>query len=93
MGIFSARVKTILEGYMTTEKLSFEEAMQELESIVEKMEQGEISLEQSLESFERGVKLARHSQSLLNKAEQKVQKLSTESGEETLVDFSVESND
>ena len=61
--------------------------MQELEGIVEKMESGELSLEDSLQSFERGVQLARHSQKKLKEAEQKVQILTTENGQQNLVRF------
>ncbi|MEM0910807.1 MAG: exodeoxyribonuclease VII small subunit [Pseudomonadota bacterium] len=72
---------------MDTEKLSFEQAMQELEKLVAEMEQGEITLEQSLAHFERGITLARHSQHLLTKAEQKVQMLTSDQGQDTLMDF------
>ncbi|MFC3122085.1 exodeoxyribonuclease VII small subunit [Agaribacter flavus] len=72
---------------MNTDNLSFEQAMQELEQIVSQMEQGDISLEASLKSFERGISLARHSQSLLNKAEQKVKILTSNGIDENLQDF------
>jgi len=72
---------------MNAEELSFEQAMQELETIVTKMEQGDISLEASLQSFERGIALARRSQTLLEKAQQKVQILTQEGGEQHLEDF------
>ncbi len=72
---------------MDTENLSFEQAMLELEKLVAEMEQGEISLEQSLVHFERGITLARHSQQLLTKAEQRVQMLTSEQGKDALVDF------
>jgi exodeoxyribonuclease VII small subunit len=51
----------------------FEASLQELEALVEKMEQGELSLEQSLKDFERGVALTRACQQALQEAEQKVQ--------------------
>jgi exodeoxyribonuclease VII small subunit len=54
------------------ENLSFEEAMAELEGIVQAMEQGSLTLEQSLKQFERGVQLANASNDKLNSAEQKV---------------------
>lgn len=60
----------------------FETAMTELEALVQRMESGELSLEDSLKEFERGVKLTRICQSSLKVAEQRV-KLLTESGEET----------
>ncbi len=54
------------------DNLSFEEAMDELASIVSDMEQGELTLEQSLKQFERGIGLAAASAEKLNQAEQKV---------------------
>lgn len=65
--------------------LSFEASMQELESIVKQMEQGELPLEQALEKFERGIQLARQSQTTLKEAEQKVKILMTQNGQENLV--------
>lgn len=55
---------------------SFEEALAELEALVESLEKGELSLEDSLKSFERGVSLTRTCQQALKEAEQKVQILS-----------------
>lgn len=66
---------------------SFEDSMQELETLVEAMETGELSLEDSLEHFERGVKQIRTCQKALDEAEQKVKILLQESGEEQLSDF------
>lgn len=57
---------------------SFEDALNELESLVERMEQGELSLEDSLESFERGVALTRSCQQALKAAEQKVEILTSQ---------------
>ncbi len=51
----------------------FEATLHELESLVEQMEQGELSLEDSLKSFEKGIKLTRECQSALSEAEQKVE--------------------
>lgn len=59
--------------------VSFEDAIAELETIVESMEEGDISLEESLLAFERGIELTRKCQSTLLAAEQKIQKL-TEDG-------------
>lgn len=60
------------------EQMSFEVAMQKLSEIVEKMEGGELPLAEALNQFEQGIKLARHSQTLLKEAEQKVQILSAD---------------
>ncbi|WP_088329965.1 exodeoxyribonuclease VII small subunit [Lacimicrobium sp. SS2-24] len=72
------------------ENLSFEDALKELEHIVEQMEQGELPLEQALQKFERGVELTRVSQARLQQAEQKVQKLVAQQGQSTLVPFEEE---
>jgi exodeoxyribonuclease VII small subunit len=65
----------------------FEQAMQELETLVEHMERGDISLEESLKSFERGIGLARTCQQALQEAEQKVQILLEKNGQQTLEPF------
>ena len=57
----------------STKAPSFEEALNELEALVGRMESGELSLEESLASFERGIALTRHCQQALQNAEQKVQ--------------------
>jgi exodeoxyribonuclease VII small subunit len=63
----------------SSKKPSFEQALAELESLVETMEQGELSLEESLKSFERGVLLTRTCQQALKEAEQKIQILTENS--------------
>ncbi len=60
----------------------FERSLAELEAIVEKLEQGELSLEESLKQFERGVQLTRACQNALKEAEQKVEILLRKSGGE-----------
>jgi len=57
---------------------SFEDALNELQQLVDAMEKGDISLEQSLQAFERGVELTRFCQSALFRAEQKVQQLNAD---------------
>ena len=52
--------------------IPFEEALTRLESLVERMESGELSLEESLASFEQGVALTRSCEKALSEAEQKV---------------------
>ena len=63
--------------------------MGELESLVEKMEQGEFSLEDSIKQFERGMQLARSCQRALRVAEQKVLKLAADNNQESLQDFAL----
>ncbi|MGA2447894.1 MAG: exodeoxyribonuclease VII small subunit [Polyangiaceae bacterium] len=55
--------------------LTFEAAMRRLTDIVQRLEQGELSLEESLRLFEEGVNLARVSQSRLDAAEKRVEQL------------------
>jgi len=64
-----------------TDPLDFEKALAELEALVEKMEQGDLSLEESLKSFERGIELTRNCQQALAGAEQKVDQLLSPDGE------------
>jgi exodeoxyribonuclease VII small subunit len=56
-----------------TETASFEEALSELEALVERMESGDLTLEESLAAFEQGISLTRHCQQALQAAEQKVE--------------------
>jgi exodeoxyribonuclease VII small subunit len=56
-------------------KLNFEEALASLEALVTAMEEGDLSLEESLKAFEQGIKLTRECQTALEQAEQKVQLL------------------
>ncbi|OOZ36813.1 exodeoxyribonuclease VII small subunit [Solemya velesiana gill symbiont] len=63
---------------------SFEEALAELESLVDSLEQGDLSLEDSLKSFERGMELTRTCQQALKEAEQKVQILTSNNTEAEL---------
>jgi exodeoxyribonuclease VII small subunit len=58
----------------------FEQSLQELETIVARLEQGDIPLEESLRQFERGIALTRACQQALKSAEQKVQILIEENG-------------
>jgi exodeoxyribonuclease VII small subunit len=62
-----------------TQPQSFEDALAELESLVDTLEKGELTLEQSLASFERGIKLTRTCQKALDEAEQKVRILTGDS--------------
>lgn len=64
-----------------TESFTFEESLAELEALLQRMESGNMSLEDSLKSFEQGVKLTRKCQNALADAEQKVQKLLERNGE------------
>ena len=69
--------------------MSFEKKLTRLEEIVQKMEGGEMSLDESLKLFEEGVKLSRDCNKELSEAEQKVKKLVgvDANGEPVLEDF------
>ena len=64
--------------------------MVELEALVERMETGEQSLEDSLKDFERGIALTRRCQKSLQETEQKIQQLIEKNGQDELVDFDEE---
>ena len=61
-----------------TKAENFEHSLKSLEDIVQRLEAGELSLEDSLKAFEEGVKLARQCQTTLTKAELKVEKITQE---------------
>ena len=65
-------------------ELSFEAAFAELETIVFKLESGELSLDESVALFERGRQLSDHCQTMLDKAELRVSKLSDDGKLETI---------
>jgi len=75
---------------MVKKAVRFEESLAELEQLVERMEQGNLPLEDSLKLFGRGVQLTRSCQKALKDAEQKVQILLEENGEPTLQAFTDE---
>ena len=76
---------------MTAKKsYPFEASIEKLEKLVEKMEDGDLTLEESLKVFEEGVKLTRECQQALVDAEQKVRVLMEECGEVTSTDFEVD---
>ena len=60
---------------------NFEKSLEELESIVSALENGDLDLEASLKTFESGIKLTRNCQQALRDAEQKVHILLEEDGE------------
>ena len=61
--------------------LDFEQSLSELQALVERLESGELPLEESLSAFEQGIRLTRDCQSALTQAEQKVQILLERDGE------------
>ncbi len=75
------------------ENMSLETSMAELEQVVEKLESGELALEDALKQFERGVSLVRASQQKLDTAEQKIKILMDKNGQAEFIDTSIENLD
>lgn len=79
---------------MTEEKKeqTFEENLDELEKIVSKLEQGDVPLEEALDSFQKGVKLSKELQSTLEHAEKTLTKVIDENGEEQVFEQEQDNN-
>lgn len=71
----------------TKTPFEFETALGELEQLVVRMERGDLSLEESLQAFERGIRLTRDCQQALATAEQRVQILLEQNGESVAQPF------
>ncbi len=59
---------------------SFEQSLDQLEAIIDRIESGEVGLEQCLGEYEQGVKLIAHCRKVLEKAESRIAKLTTDAG-------------
>ncbi len=57
---------------MENKNMNFEDSIKELEKISEKLESGEVSLEESIELYEKGIALSKYCSDLLLKAKQKI---------------------
>ena len=75
---------------MAKKKINFEKSLTELETLVEDMEQGDLSLEESLKCFEKGIGLTTDCQQALQSAELKVQELVEKNGKLLEKDFNIE---
>lgn len=75
-----------------TNSINFEKTLAELEQLVEKMEKGDLSLEESLKYFERGILLTKACQQALSEAEQKVSILLGKDGKSELQSFNADDN-
>ena len=71
--------------------VEFEAALEELEALVTRMEEGELPLEEALRQFERGIRLTRDCQQALREAEQKVDLLMEKAGDADTAPFEPES--
>ncbi|HCH01767.1 MAG TPA: exodeoxyribonuclease VII small subunit [Vibrio sp.] len=74
------------------ENMSFEESLTELDALVNQLENGDLDLEDALKKFERGIALARSSQTKLTEAEQRVEILLKDDDESELIPFDPESD-
>ena len=75
---------------MAKKTLNFEKSLSELESIVEDMEQGNLSLEESLKRFEKGISLTSDCQQALQKAELQVSELIEKNSKLLEQDFEID---
>lgn len=73
--------------------VDFEQSLSTLESLVSRMEQGDMTLEESLQAFETGIALTRECQTRLAAAEQQVSKLIEQQGTTSLEPFAVDEGD
>jgi exodeoxyribonuclease VII small subunit len=60
------------------ENLSFEDSIKQLTEIVNKIEQGQVPLQTSIEQYEKGMALIKHCKNILNTAQQRIEKISKE---------------
>ncbi|KES18581.1 exodeoxyribonuclease VII small subunit [Gilliamella apicola] len=72
---------------------SFEETIKQLEAIVTQLENGDLPLDEALNEFEKGIKLARSGQKQLNEAEQRIQILLSENSDAQLSEFAIDNNE
>ena len=76
----------------TAKTIDFEKSLKQLETLVDKLEKGDLSLEDSLKNFEQGVKLTRECRQALQTAEQKISVLSKEDKDWVEKDFDKNEN-
>jgi exodeoxyribonuclease VII small subunit len=65
----------------TKKEVSFEEAMRELEAIVEKLEEGDVPLEEAISHYKEGMKLSKLCHDKLTNVEEEMEKILKENGE------------
>lgn len=71
----------------STKGVDFERALDELEKLVQRMEEGDLSLEESLKLYERGMELSKACQKALETAEKRIRILSEQDGKPELEPF------
>ena len=77
---------------MDKKNINLEKSLADLEALVAELEGGELSLEDAMKKFEQGIKLTRTCQNILKDAEQKVEILLENNGEDTLTSFDDKTN-
>lgn len=78
------------DGGVREDNITFEESLEELELLVDRLERGQLLLDESLELFEKGMKLARICNGKLSKAERKIEMLIEENGKVRVGTFNEE---
>ncbi len=73
---------------MAEQEKTFDESLNELEKIVEKLEQGDVPLEEALDKFQDGITLSRELKKTLQEAEETLAKVVTENGDEEIFEES-----
>ena len=68
------------------EKMSFEEAMKELERLVDSLDKGDVSLDEAIAAYDRGSQLKDHCQKKLNEAKMKVETIQSSADSKVLPD-------
>lgn len=75
-----------MDKEQTTQDQTFDEAMKKLEQIVNKLEQGDVPLEEALDQFQEGITLSRYCKRIVDEAEKTVTRMVSENGEESIID-------
>jgi exodeoxyribonuclease VII small subunit len=71
----SFAINFFMEKVIEMQDISFEEALKELENLVRQLEEGQISLEQAVSAYERGMKLKNHCEEKLRQARMRVEQI------------------
>ena len=71
-------------GNNSLEKMTFEDAMKELENLVDSLDKGDVSLDEAIAAYDRGSQLKDHCQKKLNEAKMKVETIQS-SGDNNVV--------
>lgn len=83
-----------MEGKREGDDLGFDQVLEQLRAVVDRLEAGNLSLEEALAAYERGVGLARHGHGLLDRAEKRIELLvHGEDGERGAVPLDADSDD